>query len=350
VTGLRRALLLVAAEGLVVGFVALALTLSSDHTEAVPLQATLGLFIGWSFIGVGLFAWWRRPENRFGVLMTAVGFAWFLGALTAANASWLFTIGALLSSVYAAVFVHMLLAYPTGQIGSRRLRRVMACGYALAVIGPLPILLFSTQIDDDCDGCPPSAITITDNETLETIFDLLTSVAAIALVGYVSYVLLARYRAASRPRRSAMAPVVWSGVALLVLLAGSLTTQAVGGPDAVGNVTSLLGLLALAATPYMFLFGILRSRVARGGAVGHLPQRLGGGRARGLPQLLAPALGARSPHVSSWLHDKRRWVDADGRPAALPADDDRRQAWTPVEREGRRVGAIVHDRALCDDP
>ena len=122
-TGLRRALLLVAAEGLVVGFVALALTLSSDHSDEVPLQAVLGLFIGWSFIGVGLYAWWRRPENRFGVIMTGVGFAWFLGALTSANSSWLFTIGCLLSSVYAAVFVHMLLAYPSGRVGSRRLRR-----------------------------------------------------------------------------------------------------------------------------------------------------------------------------------------------------------------------------------
>ena len=49
--------------------------------------AALGLFIGWSFIGAGLFAWWRRPDNRFGVLMTAVGFAFFLGVLTAADSS-----------------------------------------------------------------------------------------------------------------------------------------------------------------------------------------------------------------------------------------------------------------------
>ncbi len=349
-TGLRRALLLVAAEGLVVGLVALALTLSSDHTDMVPLQAALGLFVGWSFIGVGLYAWWRRPENRFGVLMTAVGFAWFLGALTSANSSWLFTIGCLLSSVYAAVFVHMLLAYPSGRIGSLRLRRVMGFGYALSVIGPLPVLLFAEQVDETCDDCPPSAILIADNPTLKNVFDLLTSVAAIALVGYVSYVLLARYRAASRPRRSAMAPVVWSGVALLVLLAGSLTTQAVGGPQAVDDVVGVLGLLALAAAPYMFLFGIVRSRFARGGAVADLLRRLGGARERSLRDLLADALGDRSLHVLYWLDDRRVWVDADGRPNSLPAEDDRTLSWTAVEREGRRVGAIVHDRALCDDP
>ena len=56
-TGLRRALVLVAVEGLVVGLVALAITLSSEHLEARGVQAAIGLFIGWSFIGVGLYAW-----------------------------------------------------------------------------------------------------------------------------------------------------------------------------------------------------------------------------------------------------------------------------------------------------
>ena len=84
-TGLRRALGLVAIEGIVVGLVALAIMLSSEHVENRGATAAIGLFLGWSFIGAGLFAWWRRPDNRFGVLMTAVGFAFFLGSLTAAD-------------------------------------------------------------------------------------------------------------------------------------------------------------------------------------------------------------------------------------------------------------------------
>jgi len=137
---------------------------------------------------------------------------------------------------------------------------------------------------------------------------------------------------------------------LLALLAGSLTSQAVGGPQAVDDVAALLGLLALAAAPYMFLFGIVRSRFARGGAVADLLQRLGGARERSLRDLLADALGDRSLRVLYWLDDRRVWVDADGRPASLPAENDRTQSWSAVEREGRRVGAIVHDRVLGDDP
>ena len=60
-SGLRRALGLVAIEGVVVGLVALAIVLSSDHIDARAFQGILGLFIGWSWIGAGLIAWWRRP-------------------------------------------------------------------------------------------------------------------------------------------------------------------------------------------------------------------------------------------------------------------------------------------------
>ena len=350
-SGLRRALGLVAIEGIVVGLVALAIILSSDHVEARGVNAALGLFIGWSWIGVGLFAWWRRPDNRFGVLMTAVGFAFFLNSLSAADATWLYTIGVLVSSLYLGVFAHMLLAYPDGRLESPRMRRIVVAGYAICVIGPLPSLMWATPDRLNCDSCPQSSIFIAADDTLFMIFDLLVSAVAIALVGYVLYVVLKRFQAATTGQRRAMAPVIWSGVSLLVVLAGSLTTMAVDGPEAVGNVTYFLSLVFFAFVPYGFLFGLLRSRVLQAGAVTELLHRINEGSDRsGLRDLLSAALGDRSLQVVYWLEDKRRWVDAEGRPAALPAEDDPARAFTRVEREGRAVGAIVHDRSLCDDP
>ena len=349
-TGLRRALALVAIEGIVVGLVALAIVLSSDHVDSRAVNAVLGLFLGWSFIGAGLFAWWRRPDNRFGVLMTAVGFAFFLGSLTAADGSWLFTIGVLLSNIYLAVFVHMLLAYPDGRIDSPRVRKVLAAGYTLAVIGPLPTLMFADLEAEGCDGCPESAISLGEDDVLFTVFDVLTSAIAVGLVGYVLYVLVQRWQAATQPQRRAMAPVLWSGILLLVVLAGQLMTMAVDGPDALENATGVLGLVFFAITPYGFLFGLLRSRVLQAGAVSELLRKMGDSSdGATLRELLSKALGDRSLQVIYWLDDSRRWVDAAGRPATLPADDDPARAWTAVEREGRRVGAIVHDRSLCED-
>ena len=78
--GLRRALWAIAAAGVVFGLVALAVVLGSDHDDEKITHLVFGPLIGWSFIGTGLFAWWRRPDNHFGFLMTSVGFAWMAGA------------------------------------------------------------------------------------------------------------------------------------------------------------------------------------------------------------------------------------------------------------------------------
>ncbi|MET0816647.1 MAG: histidine kinase, partial [Solirubrobacteraceae bacterium] len=349
-TSLRRALGLVAIEGIVVGLVALAIVLSSDHVESRGAVAGLWLFVGWSFIGAGLIAWWRRPDNRFGVLMTAVGFAWFLGALTSADADGVFTVGVLFSSLYLVVFVHMLLAYPDGRIDSPVLRKVLAFAYALSFIGPLLALLFADRSQLGSDG-PESAISLGADPVVYDVLDAVTSGIAVVLVGYVLYVLVQRWQAATAPQRRAMAPVLWSGICLLVVLAGQLTTQAVPGPQLLQNATALLGLVFFALTPYGFLFGLLRSRVVQGGAVSELLRRMGDAPdGSTLRELLSKALGDRSLQIIYWLDDSKRWVDAAGHPTALPDDDDPTRSWTPVEREGERVGAIVHDRSLCEDP
>ena len=66
-----------AVAGLAVGLAYAAIVLSSGHVDDRGFVAGLGLLVGWSFIGTGLFAWWRRPGNRTGLLMAAAGLAWF---------------------------------------------------------------------------------------------------------------------------------------------------------------------------------------------------------------------------------------------------------------------------------
>ena len=63
---LRLALVALAGAGVLAGLAFLALVLGSDHTDDRGVAAALGLLVGWSFIGTGLFAWWRRPGNRHG--------------------------------------------------------------------------------------------------------------------------------------------------------------------------------------------------------------------------------------------------------------------------------------------
>src|SRR5205085_9823908 len=110
--GLRRALAMIALAGLGLGAITITIVAGSDHQPEKTLTLILGPFVAWSFIGVGLFAWWRRPENRVGALMTAVGFAFFLGGFSAANSSFIYGVGIVLGAVWIAVVVHLLLAFP----------------------------------------------------------------------------------------------------------------------------------------------------------------------------------------------------------------------------------------------
>jgi hypothetical protein len=72
---LRLALALVA---LAAGLVNLALVLGAGDARPRSIAYLLIPIVGvsWSFVAAGLVAWSRRPENRTGVLMVAVGLAY----------------------------------------------------------------------------------------------------------------------------------------------------------------------------------------------------------------------------------------------------------------------------------
>ena len=336
--------------GLIAGAIAVMMVVSSDHEDEPGLVIVFGLATSWSFIGTGLYAWWRRPTNRFGALMTTVGFTSLIGVLTESNDSLVFTVGLLFGSVYLAVFVHMILAYPGGNVPTRGQRRLVAAVYSVAAVALLPTLLFASSEQLGCEGCRGSGSTCRTGETC-SILDGLVTVVVVALVVAVLVVLVRRRRAATPPQRRAMAPVLWSGVVLLDLLGASLIAASIG-IDPLENVLSLLGSLALLVLPWAYLFGLLQSRVSRAGAVDDLLRRIGEAPGTGrLQDLLADALGDPSLELVYHLEDENCWVDGEGRQAVvLPEDGDPQRAATSVELEGSAVGAILHDPSLCEDP
>jgi signal transduction histidine kinase len=339
---LRRALALLALAGLVLGALGAAVIAASDYVDNRGLTIAILLGIGAAWIGTGIYAWWRRPANRIGALMTWTGFAWLLNAFTAANAPGVFTVAVLGANLYLAAFAHLMVAYPEGTVGPHR--RLIAGAYTLAIAGPAPFLMFG--FDAHCTDCPRSVIQVTDSSTLGTLSDALTTAIALVLVAYVVYLLTARWREANEARRRSLAPLLWSGVVLLILFAGSIGAQSVVGQEGgVSAVLMLLGQLVFASVPFTFLFGLLRDRVAHADALGALLVRLGEAPGTdGLRGLLADALDDPDLKVLYWVDGG--WVKRDGRPAGIPAD----RAWTPVELEGQRVGAIVHDRSLSAQP
>ena len=167
---------------------------------------------------------------------------------------------------------------------------------------------------------------------------MLTSVAAVGFSAALIVILTRRWRTASAPQRRTLAPLLWSGIVLLVLVAGTLGAQTVSG-DQVPGVLSGVGQIVFASVPFAFLIGLLHGRMAHAGAVSELLVKLGEASGTdGLRCLLADALDDESLQLFYWVDGS--WVTREGRPAALPA------SWTPVELDGQRIGAIAHDPSL----
>jgi signal transduction histidine kinase len=163
--------------------------------------------------------------------------------------------------------------------------------------------------------------------------------------------LVQRWRDASAPLRRAVTPVFLAGGALMLALAALLS---VGLFERFGdNITMELFYacaIAFGLVPYVFLVGLVRGRWLRGRGLGALIRWLGQPHQAGaLREELGRALGDPSVELAYWLPESKQHVDAEGRPVELPPPGGAR-AVTEVERDGRRIAAIVHDPALLDDP
>jgi signal transduction histidine kinase len=343
-TSPRRALWALAAVGFAFGLAVLALILTNGLLELRGAWAAGSLLVGWSFIGVGLFAWGRRPDNRVGMLMAAAGFVWLVNSAGLSDLPLVFTLGTVLGTVFFAVAIHMLLAFPTGRLQSRAERWIVGAAYVLTTIVVFPLWLFADAESLDCDECPDNVLLVDGNETLVNTLGSILNLAGAVLIGGMLVLLVRRWRSAPATQRLFLVPVYSAGIALAILLIVTVVFQAIGGHGE--EWPWIAAIVPLALVPYLFLGTLIRARMIQSGAFSELVARLNETPQRGeLHEALARALGDPSLELAYWLPRDERFVDAAGRPVELPEPDSGR-AVTRVERDGRYVAALVHDPML----
>ena len=289
--GLRRALLALFALGIVFAGLDVALVLASTHEDQKLATAILGPVIGLSFIGTGVFAWWRRPLNRFGMLMTGVGFAWFLAGLAYSNNGTVFTLGSYVQPLYLVIVIQMVLAFPTGRLETLGQRVTIIAGYLVVLGVRLPFFLLGGDLDSGGSGPVPDNVFALWHTDLADVFDYTSTFLAIVILISTLVLLVRKRSAATPPQRRALAPMLWTGLALASFLGLAFLFDLFGLPDEMGNVAGLLALVAFAVLPYAFLAGLVRSRYSRAGAVGELIERLNNPRGR---PLAGPRAGRRA--------------------------------------------------------
>jgi PAS domain S-box-containing protein len=339
----RKAFLLAVAVALVEAAGAVAIVATSDHEQHKVATTALALTAGISFVASGLVALRRRPENRVGLYLAAVGYLWFLGALGDANDNTVWTVGMFLSNLAFIPFAALVLAFPSGRLAPRP-DRLLVAATAFFVLSVPPLLLLFDDKPPSCgDSCGSSVIVVHRSPTIEHGIDIAGSVVAAVLIALIVAVLVRRWHAASVALRRILLPVYLAGAGALVLLlvANVLSSFSTATADALGPVFLLL----FGAVPIAFLLGILRSRLARGSVAG-LAVALGQGRQP--REAIAEAVGDPTLELAYWVDDGNRLVDRHGRRFELPEDGSGRAA-TMVELEGRRIGAIVYDDSLREE-
>jgi hypothetical protein len=346
------ALLVLAAGGAlgVLGYHFLTDDYRSPWWEAVPSVA-----IAWTFLAAGLIARWRRPASGVGLLLLLVAFALLLRKLQYSGNPALFTGGFAIGGLYAALFAHVVLAYPTGRIRDTLERRFLAATYAVSFFLPLAVLL----VYDPRHGClfncshadrvkPESLISVAGNHTLFVVAHDIQHIGGYGFAGVAFMALIARRLLGATPRaRRKLAPLLLAGAAAGLRAISEAVFAVVSRSALEGLVLFSIEEAVQIAVPIALLLGLVRERLARA-SVADLVRELSGTLPVGVAGPVGRALGDPSLDVAFWMPSRRGYVDANGRPYELPETPDR--AVTPLAHDGEPVAALVHDPALLEEP
>jgi signal transduction histidine kinase len=344
----RRLLLVLAVAGVAVTVADVVLALDAQRPQPYGEAEDVGhVVVNAIFIAAGLIAWWLRPANLVGPLMTALGFVEQF-ALFYWDASLPFTVATTLDTLIIPLAVHLFVVFPSGRCSTRFERNLVTFTYAAAVVIGTAWQLSWDPRADDCPGCPSNLFLVARQPTVFDVIDAVAVTVTIAVFITLAFVLVRRVRRSRGPSRRALAPVLIDAVVVMVALAGTEIAYSTGS-DTAKEVISSIGGIAFAALPILFLLGVLRTRLQRS-TVADLVVELGSVPPPTPVQVrdaIARTLRDDSLQLAFWLPDSRRYVGPDGQdvdPEAQPG-----QAVTVLEHDGQRLAALIHDPALLDD-
>jgi signal transduction histidine kinase len=311
-------------------------------------------------VNVALEAFWvvalvvlmvRQPTSQLWKILLVwevVGTIWVLGYLPVEARPIIDIPVYILGELWAAVFIHVILAYPSGRLIHQFDRRFVTFVYAFAIgIKVVGLLLGPEECWPVC-GNPirwfPS-IELT---------DLISKAATLLipiLMGLALVELWRHWRLAGPAGRRAVWPMllaapIWCITAFSGYFADAFLDEAAQVATHSWNV---LGVIQSLTIPLAILVGVFRTRLARGN-VAALALELGQGvPVGGLRAVLARALRDPTLELAFPAPSGDGYVDPLGRPIAVPRDGAR--AVTAIEREGATLAVLIHDPVdLVEDP
>jgi signal transduction histidine kinase len=348
----RAVRVLIAVAGVAFSILAEAQQLALGDRPAVFVVADL--LGGWAFLAAGAVVWDRRPSNRIGPLLVAIGFAWFVGTFGAAGSDMVAYLGRSFQGYYEPLLAILVLAYPTGRLTTRWTRLV-----AVAWLVDHSVWSIARAVLDRplgwyaCPSCPETIDAYVNARTLLDRIGPITLSIAVLLAGAVLVLLVGRLVRAGPAGRRRLFPVVLGGIVLAIDVALTGIARLTIGPplfqdSRVGAGYDILAMFVAVAV----LVGLLQDRLARSDVADLVVElRSAGmhGRIGRIQEALARTLHDPTLRYLALDPATRRYRNADGELVEAPAASSTRA----VTRSGGGTapeGLIVHDPVLLEDP
>jgi signal transduction histidine kinase len=230
----RRILWLIGALGVVVGIAAELIQAGAG----VPGEHLLvDLLVGQAFLLGGLFAWSREPRNPTWTLMTAVGFAWYVGSFAASAIPFVHALGVVFADTDAIGLAALVLAYPAGRLERPSERATVIGGAAALTIGDLVLLVTG-------DGS-------------------VALVVGLAFTLLLAGVVARRWRRSTPRRRRSLGPTLVATALTLVAVAVAIVARLADVSPSAANVVLTGRDLVLLAIPLSFVVGFFQQAAER---------------------------------------------------------------------------------------
>jgi signal transduction histidine kinase len=311
-------------------------------------------------IGVGLYWRHRRPDNRLGLLLIALGLCGVPYILTSSTNPTLFAVGVITEVPINVLTAAAILAFPTGQLDGLVTRTILlGLGVTLGVVY-IALMLSSPRVSPSFSlsgcraACPANGLAVWSPLSWAPQLVDVGRVSVIAAAAATMCVIGWRFATGTPPRRRSLS--IGAPIGLLFLLSQATFqslqlftpsyASASAGPVRGAMDWTIAG--ARSAIWYGFLVALIAAELYAGRVLRRLVgSSLGRPSFRELEGMLRVPLGDPGLRLGFWRGDTSEWVDADGTRLAPGGPD---QTATEVDRDGRPVVTVIHDRQLVDDP
>jgi signal transduction histidine kinase len=279
-----------------------------------------------------------------------------IGVIWVLPTSLTWTLSQLSIGVGSVVFVHLVLAFPSGRLTDRYDRILVGGAYGLLMVTRLAWLVVwrPGPAVDKVGFSPRNPYVMWPDDNLAWVFGP-GAIVAIAVLLYLAMLvgLWRHWQRAGPALRRALLPItVAAPLQLAIIVAWHLADANTSG---LGDLRRALQLpivdLAAVVFPVGFLLGLVRTRLSRG-AIADLALVLGRGvPLGGLRDTLARALRDPMLLVAFPAPSGDGFVDPDGQPIELPSGRETDRGMARLEHDGELLAILSYDPVIdAEDP